>query len=47
MNSFIRGLMVLAVLGAAGFAGVVYLAQSVEPTSAPIEKTISNDTFPR
>jgi hypothetical protein len=47
MKGFIRGLVVLAVLGGAGFIGIVYLAQSTAPTSAPVEKSISNDTFPR
>ena len=47
MKSFVRGLVVLAILGAAGFVGIVYLAQAVEPQSAPVEKTISNDRFPR
>jgi|GEM_PF-2690757 len=47
MKSFVRGLVILAVLGVAGFVGVVYLAQAVEPQSAPVEKTISNDSFPR
>lgn len=47
MKSFVRGLVVLAILGGAGFVGIVYLAQAVEPQSAPVEKTISNDRFPR
>jgi hypothetical protein len=47
MKSFVRGLLVLVVLAGAGFAGIVYLAQSTEPSSAPVEKSISNDTFPR
>lgn len=47
MKSFVRGLVVLGILGGAGFVGIVYLAQSVEPQSAPVEKTISNDAFSR
>lgn len=47
MKSFVRGLVVLAILGAAGFVGIVYLAQAVQPQSAPVEKTISNDNFSR
>ncbi len=47
MKSFVRALVVLVILGAAGFVGIVYLAQAVEPQSAPVEKTISNDSFPR
>ncbi len=47
MKSFVRGLVVLVILAGAGFAGVVYLAQSTAPTSSPVEKTISSDTFPR
>jgi hypothetical protein len=47
MKSFVRGLVVLVVLAGAGFAGVVYLAQSTAPSSSPVEKTISNDNFPR
>ncbi len=47
MKSFVRGLVVLGILGGAGFVGIVYLAQAVEPQSAPVEKTISNDAFSR
>jgi phage shock protein PspC (stress-responsive transcriptional regulator) len=47
MKSFVRGLVVLIILAGAGFAGVVYLAQSTAPTSSSVEKTIANDTFPR
>ncbi len=47
MKSFIRGMVVLVVLAGAGFAGIVYLAQSDAPAPSPVEKTISNDTFPR
>lgn len=47
MKSFVRGLVVLIILAGAGYAGVVYLAQSTAPTSSPVEKTISSDTFPR
>lgn len=47
MKSFVRGLVVLVILAGAVFAGIVYLAQSTSPPSSPVEKTISNDTFPR
>ncbi|WOF75267.1 hypothetical protein QMT40_002937 [Parvibaculaceae bacterium PLY_AMNH_Bact1] len=47
MKSFIRGLVVLVILAGAGLAGVVYLAQSTAPNPSAVEKTISNDNFPR
>lgn len=47
MKSFVRGLVVLVILAGAGFAGIVYLAQAPVPTPTPVEKTISNDDFPR
>ncbi len=47
MKSFVRGLVVLAILAGAGFAGIVYLAQSTAPQSSPVERTLSNDSFPR
>lgn len=47
MKSFIRGLVVLLIMAGAGFAGIVYLAQSDAPSPSPVEKTISNDIFPR
>lgn len=47
MTSAFRILVVLFVLAAAGFAGVIYLAQAVEPPVQPVEKVLPNDRFPR
>ncbi|MCE7999317.1 MAG: hypothetical protein HEP70_10695 [Rhodobiaceae bacterium] len=47
MKSFVRVVVMLVILAGAGFAGMVYLAQSPVPAPSPVEKTISNDNFPR
>lgn len=47
MKAVLRSLIILFVLAAGGLGGVVYLAQIPSPDPAHVEKTISNDQFPR
>lgn len=47
MKNAVRILVVLIVLGAAGFGGIFYLAQAVEPSVGVVEKVLPDDNFPR
>lgn len=47
MNSFIRLLLAVVVLGGAVLAGLLYLGQSTTPTVQNVEKVLPNDQFPR
>ena len=42
-----RILLVLGVILVLLFAGLVFLAQTVEAPSQPVEKVLPNDRFPR
>ncbi len=47
MKSLVRTVVLLVILGVAGFIGLLYLDQTVAPQVQPVEKTISNENFAR
>jgi hypothetical protein len=47
MNGAIRVLAVIAILSLAVLGGLIYLGQSVQPTTQTVEKVLPNDQFPR
>jgi len=47
MNSFIRLLLAVVVLGGAILAGLLYLGQAATPPVQTIEKVLPDDQFPR
>jgi hypothetical protein len=47
MNSFIRLLVVVVVIGGGILAGLLYLGNSTTPTVQTVEKVLPNAQFPR
>lgn len=47
MNGAVRVLAVFAILSVAAVGGLVYLGQSVQPTTQTVEKVLPDGQFPR
>ncbi len=47
MNGAVRVLAVIAILSLAILGGLIYLGQSVQPTSQTVEKVLPDGQFPR